>query len=381
MFNFTIRLNAFLLAITVLCFSCKKDDEGDLIRPEDQTPTTYNFSNVNYSGQVVRLLLLMDLEAKMQEATTNVVAGEELRKLFDSTNTYLNKYTSISTNKGLAQSFYMSSSASSLRAAMLDSVRNWLDTIAARSGNANALVRQDGVDLSQAVAKTIMGGVFYDQAVNKYLVKVATDDNDKVTEGNGTTMEHSFDEAFGYFGAARDYNSYTDDQIKSGAHIDSDGDGIKDTLSEMNFRYFAATAAKRELGGSNYTKELFDAFLTGRYSISNKKYAERDAAIATIKSKWEEIIAATVIHYINDTKADIESSNANLSKHWSELRFYFNMLPLYSANKLGLTSIGTINNLIGLSPSATTPEKLAEAADIIQDAYGFSDDQKNNWRK
>lgn len=373
-----------LLGIIFLgVLSCKKKD------PEEETeptvPTTYNFSNVDISGQVVRLLLLMELESKMQQAKATVVTNTELRVLFDSVNSSasINKYTNFGTGKSLAGSFFASSANLSLQGAMKDSIRKWLDTIAVRSGNADALIRSDGVDLSQAVAKTIMGGVFYDQAVNKYLVNVTTADNSSATfsSGKGTNMEHYFDEAFGYFGAARDYNNLTDAQLAAATPSNADGNNSTDTLTEMNFKYYAATAAKRDATGlgTDFTKELFDAFLLGRYSISNVDYASRDAAILTIKTTWEEIIAATVLHYINDTKADIASSSADLNKHWSEMKFYFNMIPLYPSNKVGSTEILAINLLLGNKPSDTNATALDQAAEKIRAAYGFTTTQRDNW--
>ena len=43
-----------------------------------------------------------------------------------------------------------------------------------------------------------------------------------------TAMEHAWDEAFGYFGAARDYSRYTDEQLAGKVDdftFDSNGDG------------------------------------------------------------------------------------------------------------------------------------------------------------
>ena len=87
-------------------------------------------------------------------------------------------------------------------------------------------------------------------------------------------MEHAWDEAFGYFGAARDYVRYTDEQLAGSVDdftFDSNGDGNIDFKSEYNFG-LSRNAGKRDKGGSgvNFTQEIFDAYLKGRTLITNQ---------------------------------------------------------------------------------------------------------------
>ena len=137
---------------------------------------------------------------------------------------------------------------------------------------------------------------------------------------------HHWDEAFGYFGAARDYSRYSDDDLAgkgSGFVFDSNGDGKIDFRSEYNFG-LSRNAGKRDRGGTgvDFTGETFTAFLTGRALISNggsttEIAAQRQAAA----NGMEKVIAATVIHYINDTLADMADLGTanenipNLNKH------------------------------------------------------------------
>jgi hypothetical protein len=376
--NYTIYL---ILIFAIIFYSCKKEE----IPPADDVataPSTYNFTNVAHTGQTVKLLMLEAMEAKMALATTTVFASGELKKYFDSTNTYFGIEPTLS-SKSLKQDFLASNAL--LKAQWTDSIYSWIDSIEQRNidGKPNPLIREDSLHLSQAIAKTIMGGLFFDQAVNKYLVNLLAADNTTVTAGKGTDMEHQFDEAFGYFGAAKDYNNYSDaDKVISSFYIDSDGNGSQNVSSEKIFKYYAATAAKRDNAnlGTDYTKSLFDAFLKGRFAISNNNYADRDAAIAVIKNDWEAIIAATVLHYINDTKADADGS-VNRSTHWSEMKFYFNTLQFYPGNKLTTMGVfNTVDGLLGKNPKETDDDKLDQAAGIIAGLYGFSVDQKNNWR-
>lgn len=351
--------------------SCKYAETGYTV------PTQYNFSNVSYGGQTVRLLLLKDLVAKIKTASTTKVTEAELVGIYTNT---IGSYTSISTGKKLEDKVS--------DAVTKDSISKWFKEIEALSGPAGGYVRADGVDLSQMVDKTLMGSVFYYRALNDYLNALGSKDNATVTAGQGTVMEHNFDEAFGYFGAARDYNTkYTDATIISPGEYDSDGANGIDPTSEKCF-FYGQTAAKRDVtaaafpapGKTDYTKALFDAWLAGRAAISNKDYTKRDEAILTIKDNWERIIAATVVHYLNDVKKDITASNtANKNIHWSELKGYFVSIKHNAANKLGSANYAAVDGYIGMKPSDATTVNLDAALAIMKTAYGFTTEQIAGW--
>jgi len=342
-------------------------------------PTTYNYTNVTYTGQTVRLLLLKDLTTEMASGTASAAS---LNAIYFNTNT---AYADIASPKNLEGKVGTQ--------AVKDSVQIWFGQIDAMNGG---FIRSDSVDLKQMVEKTLMGAVFFYQAYNDYLAGITADNNSNVTPGKGTDMEHHWEEGFGYFGAARDYNNYTDAEIKSPGEKDSDGGaspfssfpGNIDPASEKCF-YFAQTAAKRDIGSANfsaasrtnYTKVLFDAWLKGRAAISNTDFATRDAQVVIIQDNWEKIIAATAVHYINETKADLGAGPdwSGLKKHWSELKGYFNMIPHHANNKLGGADIATINGYIGKKPGDATVVNLDLAAALIKSAYGFTDEQIAGW--
>lgn len=384
---------ASLVAMSLTMTSCKKEegctdpnslnynpdaevDDGSCEYASTYTvPSEYSFSNVFYGGQTVRLLLLKDLVAKINTATTTTVTAAELNAIYTNTP---DMYTSISSGKKLEDKV--------ANQTVKDSIQLWFSQIEAMSGSAGTYVRADGVDLKQMVEKTLMGAVFYYRAVNDYLNPIASKDNSTVTPGQGTTMEHAWDEAFGYFGAARDFNTYTDAEIISPGKKDSNGDGTFDPQSEVNY-YYAQTAAKRDAGASafasgsqtNFTGTIFSEFLKGRAGISNKEYSPRDNAVTSIKQNWDKIIAATVIHYINEVKSDITNSGVDLNKHWAEMKGYFNMIPHNNTNMLGTSNIATINGYIGNKPADATIANLDAAAGIIKTAYGFTTEQIDNW--
>ena len=88
----------------------------------------------------------------------------------------------------------------------------------------------------QLLQKFLMGAVSFSQGTNDYFqsdwaVQVTTQEG---PGKNYTEAEHNYDEAFGYYGAARDNNDYSDlearaksgrDEWKNGYH-DTNGDGF-----------------------------------------------------------------------------------------------------------------------------------------------------------
>lgn len=223
-------------------------------------------------------------------------------------------------------------------------------------------VDADGVDWQQIAQKFLLGAVAFSQGTNDYLYKVAgvpgqdglIDDSTAVQNNSPdqegkpyTSMEHYWDEAFGYFGAAADYHLYSDGEVagKSGRaewqkFHDSNADGQIDLKSEFNFGH-SQNASKRDHGSSlieggtayDFSGEVFNSFRAGRALISSAEgdlsadeLSELRGYIATIKSGWEKAIAATVIHYLNETLNDMAKLNTEdydyytHAKHWSELK-------------------------------------------------------------
>ncbi|MBP2832291.1 DUF4856 domain-containing protein [Aquimarina sp. U1-2] len=172
---------------------------------------------------------------------------------------------------------------------------NWATT--ATSGQAGTFEDSDGAtryvdakgrELDQLFTKSLAGALAYDQAVNHYFNRLDNENGDDangtkdyralndagtVAEGKSyTTMEHHWDEAFGYI-----YGN-TASQNLIYKYIDN-----VDGLSK-----FAGTE-----------KEIFEAFVTGRIAITEKDYAVRDAQIRILREKLGLIIAVRAVHYLS----------------------------------------------------------------------------------
>jgi hypothetical protein len=327
----------------------------------------------------------------------------------------------------------------------IDLVDSWTAELAAQASDGVALtiptvdgdvvvdnVQYDaaGRNYRQLLQKFLMGAVSFSQGTNDYF---QSDWVTQVTlqEGPGknyTEAEHNYDEAFGYYGAARDNNFYTDlearaksgrDEWKNGYH-DTNGDGLIDPRSEFNFGH-SQNCAKRDVGSASNTNptdlstEAVNAFLAGRHilanasaagSITDAELAELQGYIKTAAVTWEKCIAATAIHYINDVTADMaEFSNGsyasvsnftNVGKHWSELKGFalslqfspFSPFRDTDVTVVDLSDLRVVYSLIGTAPVLATDgqatidaylNSLLEARNILQAAYNFDAENVANW--
>ena len=405
------------------------DNDTDTMTME--TPTEFVFesrfeehageSSVSYSGQVVRNLLVNDIKSLIASnvgggntATINSMMANDDPNLAIYTGSGLNtvqtKYHDISTsqlNDRLAA--VTSYTDPGYGANAQDMITGW---VAESEGYS---VRPGGLDLGQMTQKVMWGAIAYWQGTSKYMSKIPNDDNTMSDDGDPyTAMEHHWDESFGYFGAARDYNTgYSDDtDRKTDPYNDSNGDGLIDFKTEYNMGW-AVTAAKRDLvdGVSvdyDFTKTIFDAYLEGRTLIYNQApldeiLVQRDIILNT----WEKVVAAVSIHYINDTMSDLEAlisaGDSNLAWdnlpesgdgykyniHWAEMRAYAHGLIYNDFKLISDDDIATVLGYMGTAPAyndgsdfsamQTLHDNLALAKPILQAAYGFSDAHMANW--
>ena len=421
---------SFMLMFTIGCEDEEAtDNDTDTMTME--TPTEFVFesrieehageSSVSYSGQVVRNLLVNDIKSLIASnvgggntATINSMMANDDPNLAIYTGSGLNtvqtKYHDISTsqlNDRLAA--VTSYTDPGYGANAQDMITGW---VAESEGYS---VRPGGLDLGQMTQKVMWGAIAYWQGTSKYMSKIPNDDNTMSDDGDPyTAMEHHWDESFGYFGAARDYNTgYSDDtDRKTDPYNDSNGDGLIDFKTEYNMGW-AVTAAKRDLvdGVSvdyDFTKTIFDAYLEGRTLIYNQApldeiLVQRDIILNT----WEKVVAAVSIHYINDTMSDLEAlisaGDSNLAWdnlpesgdgykyniHWAEMRAYAHGLIYNDFKLISDADIATVLGYMGTAPAyndgsdfsamQTLHDNLALAKPILQAAYGFSDAHMANW--
>ncbi len=269
-----------------------------------------------------------------------------------------------------------------------------------------AFVSAEGVDYQQLTQKFIDGAVAFSQATDDYLDDdleghgILSDNGGPRAEGKpDTALEHGWDEAFGYFGAARDYGDYTDDEIAGkggrdgwteGFH-DADEDGLIDLTAEVNWGH-SVNAAKRDRGShaeapTDFSEDAWHAFCAGRSVITeaggplseaqlDQLRGHRDAAVGA----WEKAISATIVHYINEVLVDMVATEydfAGHAKHWSELKGFALALQFNPRSPVSDADFERLHALLGQAPVLPGGDvegyaaKLLEARGILGDAYGF----------
>jgi hypothetical protein len=322
------------------------------------------------------------------------------------------KYSAISTGKDLKGK--ISSAVVTGTGKTADQlVREWFQIISDNSKDPNKLgtpavyTDSEGRNLSQLINKLLIGSVSYYQATGVYLEGLLSKDNATAVTGSGgvaepfTAMEHSWDEAFGYLGAARDFARYTDAQLAGAVAdyvYDSNADGAIDLGTEYNYAV-ARNAGKRDKDavGTDFSKDVFDAFLKGRTAITNKGTTADITTHRTAASNaFEKIIASTVVHYINDVISDMgaltNESNAlnshTLNNHWGEMKGYAWALQYNPFKMITDAQLQQLHTLLGdkavyaASESAEHTayiQKLNDAREILKTAYGFSTENMDKW--
>lgn len=267
-----------------------------------------------------------------------------------------------------------------------------------------ATVTKDGVDLKELVNKFLQGAISLSQASGDFLSTNRPDkglnaDNRKPRgTGNSTALESNWDKAFGYFGAARDAGSYTDLEIKSKGSKDTNEDGKISVLTETNMPGAAVNSGRmdvivKEKGDRNLdlSGEVFHSFVSGRKLIAQApdghlEYVKAYAAIALFN--WEKTLAATVVHYINETLKIMgvygtpEYKFIYHAKFWSEMKGYAMAFQFSPSSPVSNEDFIKFHNLVGDKPVLMTSElanineykkKLLEARDILRDSFGFSE--------
>lgn len=418
--------------------ACSEDSNTDPGGNGDiPVPTTYSFesrfeagtSSVNYPGQISRNLLVQDLKLLVDglaQPGATAVTVDDLKRYYvqdagtlaiaTSTGTLpavQSTYDEISADKNLqgkaATEVVIGMGGATVDELMIgaDGTSGWFGTIAANSLDGSKLgtpaVYHDanGVDLNQMINKVLLGAVPYYQATGVYLAGLSGDDNSTPRNPGApdTEMEHHWDEAYGYFGAAHNYSSFSDADLagSTDAHVDdANGDNRIDFESEYNYA-FARNAGKRDLGatGVDLSGDTFAAFRAGRTAIVNQAPLGEILGHALAAAQgMEKIIAATVVHYINDTIADMNAIGTAgedlvaLRKHWGEMKGYTIALQFNPSKVVSDAQLAQLHGYMGDAPVETGPgttthdgavADLLQARELFRTVYGFSTTNVENW--
>lgn len=357
---------SFLIALLItLLVSCTKDNEPEII-----LPSSYNFENVNFAGQTQRIGMLSEIVTEVGKGKTQVLDFNKLMNMYANTG---NPFTDVALNtsgKQLRDKTFADDTAffvSMFKAAADNSLSFATNT----AGNGTAgvatstddltkkyLVDSNGVEYAQIIQKGLMGAVFYYRIAEEYTTKDKLDPADNVTvvTGQGTAMQHYWDEAFGYFGVPA---------ILTVANYDS-----LNTAKALKF--YGTYVSKGKTVGT--IENTLKAFIKGRDAINRKDYATRDAAAAVVRKNFELVNACSFISYMNQAKVAI-SDYAIKCHTLSEGFGFFLSLKYNSERKISQTDFNTIEANFKrngkLSVAHLTVTEINTMIDKISQIYGL----------
>ncbi|WP_417800165.1 DUF4856 domain-containing protein [Tenacibaculum sp.] len=307
-----------MIAVSALVFtSCSSDDE-----PVNsvKAPATYKFernneSTVSFSGQTTRIKMATEL---ITELKNPVKTEADLDNMFahaegaaDFADATLNASNKNVRSKTAASTDFFSANTTEANAIkaqfdtwikeQVDGVfPNWdVDAVAGTAGKlqqngggSTRYINGKGVELNQIFAKSLIGGLMVDQMLNNYLgtavldagSNVTNNDNDVVEEGKSyTTMEHKWDEAYGYL--------YGNEANPAEPVLEADK-----FLNE----YLAKVNGDADFAG--IADDIYNAFKLGRAAIVAKNYEVRNEQAAIIREKISNVIAIRGVYYLQQGK-------------------------------------------------------------------------------
>lgn len=387
----------FYITISSLFFmSCDKDDDP-IVDPEPTVaPATYTFlrdgvTTVSYSGQSTRIAMGQEFisalkdESKTEAQLDAMFDHQEGASDFSDTN--LNASSKNIRSKTAASADLFSSNTTDATAIknqfdswiseqVSDVFPYWSDDASAGSagkiqeagGGSTRYVNGKGLELNQAINKGLIGGLMADQMLNNYLGTAVLDagtntvDNDEKTLSDGknyTTMEHKWDEGFGYlYGADNQENP---------------------TLGADSFlnKYLARVEGDPDFQGIAAT--IYDAFKLGRAAIVNNDYLTRDDQVDIIRENISKVIAIRAIYYLQQGKVNLGTDWASSFHDLSE-GFGF-VYSLQFTRKPGTNaayfSTSEVNGFISTLTSGNgfwdiTADQLDTMSNTIADRFGIS---------
>ncbi|WP_298533283.1 DUF4856 domain-containing protein [uncultured Algibacter sp.] len=322
------KLVLSLFVVSALLQSCSNDDDNTGGNNTVVAPATYKFirngnSTVSYSGQSTRIAMAEELvsglkDTSKSEAVLDAMFAHEAGNA-DFSDADLNASGKNVRSKSAASSDYFASNSTDANAikagfdtwikSQVDEVfPNWANT--ATAGNAGQLqeggggstryISAKGLEYNQAFAKSLIGALMTDQILNNYLSisvldagsNVEDNGNDVLVEGKDyTTMEHKWDEAFGYLYGA-------------------EADPENPTLSADSFlnKYLGRVEDDADFAG--IAQDIYDAFKLGRAAIVAKNYDVRDEQAEIIRELISEVIGVRAVYYLQQGKGSLTTDPA-----------------------------------------------------------------------
>lgn len=367
-------LYSALTIASLSIISCTNDD-GTSEEPiaNYTVPATYTFernssTTVDFSGQSNRLLMLEEMGNVIKNAATNGTiadktvlsnmysnsnnpfsttdlntSGKQLKDKTAASKDYFELYLGGgSTSEKLSVQAFFESQLTLAQQASLGTNAAAGVAGAYLDGTSKRLFAPNGLEPQQILLKGMMGASFMDQIVNNYLSKNKLDEGSNKTNNSTkivetgktyTTMEHNWDEAYGYI--------YGVDGTKFWSSY------ISQVNSDADF--------------NTLTADINLAFRKGRAAIVANDYATRDAQIAIIKAKLALVPAVRAVFYLQEGKGKLVTDKGAKAFHALSEAYGF------------IISLRYTNNPATNAPYFTKSEVDAMLANMVSGTNGLWD--------
>ena len=384
--------------------SCSSDDDNptpggnEIEVPANYTFERNNASTVDFNGQTTRLEMSKELLSNFNDfdnATEDMLLNMFANENSPFENAALNESSKSIKSKVAASNLYFSTNATEaaeIKADFESWITGQMTTVKmnkdelAEAGQAGQIAQGDrvryvnekGLEYNQAFAKSLIGGLLLDQILNNYLSQAVLDEADNrsnndegmTEEGKAyTTMEHKWDEAYGYL--------YGDPSIPA----NDPNSMLNESDDRLLFSYLGQVDEDEDFAG--LAESTYEAFKTGRAAIVAGDYELRDEQVAIIRENLSKVIAVRAVHYLQGGKNALNNQEYGAAFHeLSEgfgfvysLRFTHN--PDTDAPYLSKSAIDgyKADLLEGNGFWDVTPETLDAISVEIASAFGFSVDE------
>ncbi len=323
-----------VLAGSLALSSCSLDDDSVSQNPID-VPQNYVFdrngeSTVSYGGQTTRLEMVKEIKNSFNDFES--ATEESLSNMYSNQNDPFSESSLNESGKSVKSKVAASKLYFGGNTAKSNELKNDFEAYIAEQvnvvfpnrnnmaeagvagqiadGDGVRYVNEKGLEMDQAFAKGLIGGLVVDQMLNNYLSLEVLDEGDNVLKNNEgiledgkkyTTMEHKWDEAYGYL-----YGDPVIPTSEPNTALGSSGDILL-------FNYLGKVEADNDFKG--IADNIFQAFKTGRAAIVAGDYELRNQQIAIIRANVSAIIAVRSIYYMQKGKRQMEAGNTGSAFH------------------------------------------------------------------
>ena len=387
-----LKKYVLILFLSFSFVACDDDDETseDAVQKVVEMPTSYEFkrdgqSTVSFSGQTTRLLQAIEIYNALKDKDKTEA---EIKKMFNDGEGFSESALNGTGKKlGNKTGAYGASTVKlkfddwivEATGTVFPAVKSNTDAAAGVAGTytdtggsqRSVMINGKGHEINQLFTKGLMGALVCDQIIYGYLSKtkldggtnIADNDADKKVDGKTyTTMEHYWDEGFGYL--------YGLDTDISNATIEGTGILVDKYLKKV-------AAADGSLPGID--KTIHDAFKLGRAAIVAKDYKLRDEQALIIKENLSKVIGRKAADYLRSGAKEITDGNwANAHHALSEgygfiLSLQYTMDPATGAPHYSNTQV---KNMLDTFDSGNgfwdqKPDDLIKMAGDIETTFKF----------